>query len=173
MSYSCWCDIYRPSRKLRECNVFSRVCPSVILSRGGSSCEHCPWCIWPHCTAPHPLELGPPHQPIHVQTWSPLLVTPGSHHWRPVQTSSLEDIPPSPVLPSGGHRSMCGWEVGSTHPTATELDMKTQSQVEEKNTGEDALTTNRCKNKSKKDGHWEAFTRVVNSKSRRRNFSFW
>ena len=33
----------------------------------------------------------------------PLLLASGGHHWRPVQTCSLEDLPPpSPPLTSGG-----------------------------------------------------------------------
>ena len=40
---------YRPPTKLREGNVFSRVCVSVILSTGDwVSCNHYPWYIWPH-----------------------------------------------------------------------------------------------------------------------------
>ena len=38
---------------------------------------------------------------------TPLLLTSGGHHWRPVQTCSLKDLPPPVRTPSGGHRS--GW----------------------------------------------------------------
>ena len=61
-----------------------------------------PWCIGTHCTDPCPspaLYMGPqgPSLPL-------LLVTSGSHHWRPVQTCSLQYSPP--VLTSGGRWSM-------------------------------------------------------------------
>ena len=49
--------------------------------------------------------------PLDIHT--PSLVTSGDHHWRPVQTCSLEDIPPSPhtlLTPTGGHR------IGGMHP---------------------------------------------------------
>ena len=48
-----WClsfHLYRQPTKLREGNVFSRVC-----SRWGeSSCDHYSWYIWPQCTGPLP-----------------------------------------------------------------------------------------------------------------------
>ena len=59
---------YRPPAKLREGNVFTRVC----LFMGG---DHYPWCIGPHST----------ETPGHA----PLLKTSGSHQWRPVQTCML------------------------------------------------------------------------------------
>ena len=34
-------------------------------------------------------------------TYPPMLLTSGGHHWRPVQTPSLDDFPP-PVLTSSG-----------------------------------------------------------------------
>ena len=49
----------------------------------------------------------------------PQLLTTGGHHWRPVQTCSLENIPP-PVLidlPSSGHWNTYDWQAGSTHST--------------------------------------------------------
>ena len=52
---------------------------------------------------------------------TPLLVTSGCNHWRSVQTCSLDltvqGLHPRPVLTSGGHRSMHGWQAGGTHPT--------------------------------------------------------
>ena len=133
------CDIYRTCQtKLRECNAISVMSDLSVMSvhkREGVPCDHYHW------TADHPQGLAPPQQPI-----------PGhgtSLYGDPQPKSSASDIwmanigdlfkllhlrtpPPSPVLPSGSHRSMYGWEASSTHPTATKLDMKTQSQVEEK-----------------------------------------
>ena len=68
-----------------------------------------PWFIGTHCTDPCPspaLYMGPQGPPLPL-----LLVTSGSHHWRPVQTCSLQYSPP--VLTSSGRWSM----VTSTHPT--------------------------------------------------------
>ena len=75
--------------KLWEGNVFSRVC----LFTGGSLCDHYPWCIWPYYTG-----LPPPNPALWTSKMAgpgPLLVTSGGHHWRPVQTCSLEDPPPT------------------------------------------------------------------------------
>ena len=47
---------------------------------------------------------------------SPLL-TSGCHHWRPVQTCSLEDLPPPVLTSSGGHRNTYGWQAGGLYPT--------------------------------------------------------
>ena len=50
----------------------------------------------------HTLDLGYP----------PPLLTSGGHHWKPVQTCSLEKLkPPS----SDSHQNMYSWQVGSTH----------------------------------------------------------
>ena len=76
---------YLPSTKLREGNVFTRVCLSVHRDVG-SPCDHYPWCIGLYCTGP------PGHQ-----TWA--LPFPRTLDIRP------------PVLTSGGHWSTYGWAV--------------------------------------------------------------
>ena len=47
------------------------------------------------------------------------LQTSGGHHWRPVKTCSLEDLPPPPFIltSSGGYQNTYGWQAGGTHPT--------------------------------------------------------
>ena len=94
---------------------------SICHSGWGSPHDHYPWSIGPHCTRP------PRHQtwylltPVH-QTWDPppprtsdlepsmapaqppQLVTPGGHHWRPVQTCSFED-------PPGATSNGCRWSM--------------------------------------------------------------
>ena len=64
-------------------------------------------------------QLPPPSR---HQTWdtlapamTPPLVISGGHHWRPVQTCSLQDTS-LPVMTSGGW-STYGVQAGSTHPT--------------------------------------------------------
>ena len=47
----------------------------------------------------------------------PLLLISGGHHCRPVQTCSLEDLPPPVLKSSGGHQNTYGCQVGVTHPT--------------------------------------------------------
>ena len=43
-------------------------------------------------------DMGPTLPPPQHQTWDlcPLLLTSGGHHWKPVQTCSLEALAPSP-----------------------------------------------------------------------------
>ena len=48
--------------------------------------------------------------PEHQIRDSPLLVASGGHHWKLVQTYSLEDPPPPPVV-------TYDWQAGGTHPT--------------------------------------------------------
>ena len=101
-------SFYRPSTKLREGNVFSRVCP----------CDHL--MHWTSLYSPQTSDMGPP-QPCPswiYQTWIPQIGTSGGHHLRPAQTCSFEDPPCPPLLTSGGHQSTYGWQAGSTHPTA-------------------------------------------------------
>ena len=59
-----------------------------------------------------PPDIRPGHLPppphIGHHTWAPtplsILLTSGGHHWRPVQTCSLEDLmPQSALTSSGGH----------------------------------------------------------------------
>ena len=95
--------------------MFSYVSVSQSVCPQGALCDHYSWCIGTHCTRPHtrpcpppghgtleplppwdlkdplpqlsPLDMGP-------QPWPhPLLVTSWGHHWRPVQTCSLQDPP--------------------------------------------------------------------------------
>ena len=89
---------YHPPTKLRGVNVFTDVCLSFCS--GGS-----------HVTITHdaldltvhpPTDMGP-----HSTGTSPA-VTSGGHHWRPVQTCSLQNLPP-PVLTSGDYWSMYVW----------------------------------------------------------------
>ena len=108
---------YRPRTKLREGNVFTSV--SFILFMGrGSSCDHCPWCVgtWYLPLLP----IGPSPDTRHgTYNLAPLLLTSGGHHWRPVQTCSLENIPPpliSVLTSSGGHENTYSWQAGITHP---------------------------------------------------------
>ena len=96
--HSCVISKILPSsqRKLRGGNVFTGVCLSV--HRGGSPCNHYPWCIGPHCTGPpdppghqtldqpQTSGVGPPAM---ARPWRLLLVTCGGDHWRPVNTCSF------------------------------------------------------------------------------------
>ena len=95
-------NIYRPPKELSEGNVFSHVCLSVCLSHKEShvaithdaldlTVQPSPalapallFQTWDPQPRPHPSYIGP----------HPLLVTSGGHHWRPVQTCSLEDPTP-------------------------------------------------------------------------------
>ena len=66
----------------------------------------------------------PPPAPVRIWTPdtelpNPLLVKSGGHHWRPVQTCSLED---PPVLTSGGH-STYGWQAAGMHSTGMLLQL--------------------------------------------------
>ena len=46
----------------------------------------------------YPPDIKPDEPTLPPQ---PLLLTSGGHHWKPVQTCSLEDLPPP--TPSGDH----------------------------------------------------------------------
>ena len=99
---------YRPATELRECNVFSRVCPS-FFPRGETfhvTITHDAFDftvqgpqLWPHSSH---LEMR--HgTPQHIRPETPLapapalptalLVTSGGDHWRPVQTRSFGILP--------------------------------------------------------------------------------
>ena len=70
-----------------------------------------------HWTSPsHPFwDTGIPDDPGPSRV--PMLLTSGSHHWKPIQPCSLDDpIPPLLLTPSG-HWSTYGWQAGGTHPT--------------------------------------------------------
>ena len=50
--------------------------------------------------------------------YPPPLLTSGSHHWKPVQTCSVEDNLSPPVLTPSGSRCKVGkWQAGGIHPT--------------------------------------------------------
>ena len=93
-------------------------CLSFYLGKGG-----------PHVTIIHDA-LGHSYpQAPRYQTWNlhlplspdmgptPLLLTSGGHHWRPVQTCLLENIAQLVLTPSDNHRNMYCWQAVSTHPT--------------------------------------------------------
>ena len=105
---------------LWEGNVFSHV--SVILSvhrGGGFPCDHYPWCLGPHYTGspwPWPWLKYTFSAPLDIRPGTscpsptPLLLTSGGHHWRPVQTCSPEIPIPSGVTSGGGHWSTYGFK---------------------------------------------------------------
>ena len=45
-----------------------------------------------------------------------MLLTSGGHHWRHVQSCSLEALPPASTS-NGGHRNTYAWQEAGTHPT--------------------------------------------------------
>ena len=53
----CLPNIYRPTTKLGEGNVFSRVCLSIHV---GVPCDHYPWCTGLHHTWPSQALASPP-----------------------------------------------------------------------------------------------------------------
>ena len=98
---------YRPQTKLREGNVFTGVCLFTGAGREGRYIT----CIMHHgigrvgyplpTCASHlgtypPLVPPPPRHQTWGTTPSLLLLTSGGHHWRHVQTCSLEDLTPHP-----------------------------------------------------------------------------
>ena len=93
--YSSFLYYSRP-RKLLEGNV-SLV--SVCLFTGESPCDHCPWCIGPHCTAPNPVPQPDPPQDIKHGDPSPTSPSPSPP---PRHQAGLS---PAPILlvTSGGH----------------------------------------------------------------------
>ena len=89
------CRQFLPSaNELRKGNVFTVVCLSVHRGRW-SPCHHYPWCICPHCTGSL-LALDPSRNGTWGPPGLPQLVTSGDHHWRPVQTCSLDLTVQSP-----------------------------------------------------------------------------
>ena len=100
---------YGRQTKFGEGNVFTGIC---CLFGGGI------------VTSNASLDRSHGRVPPDMRTWVPSpppLLTSGGHHWRPVQTCSLEGIPtpfPSMVLtPCGSHWNMYGWLADGTHPT--------------------------------------------------------
>ena len=89
--WTSYCNNHPPT-ELREGNLFIHVCPSVC--QGGGPCVTITIPIAGHQT------WNPPPKP-----WPPLLVISGGHHWKPLQTCSLEVRPP--VLTSGGDTKAC------------------------------------------------------------------
>ena len=118
---------YRPPTRLREGNVFSRVCHSVHRGGGGSPCDithgALDLTVQPTGLGLSPLQTwDPPSPPPDMgppRPWPPL-VTSGDHHWRPGQTCSLDltvQSPPPILISSGLHRSTYGWQAAGWHPT--------------------------------------------------------
>ena len=101
--------MYRLPRELREGIVFSH------FVHRGVPCDHYLWCIGPHCTDPH---SG--HGTSLDWTSTPLLMTSGGHHWRPVQTCSLQE-PPLPTATGTDIWSLLKYvrlvQAGRTHST--------------------------------------------------------
>ena len=87
--------------KLREGNVFSRVCLSFCPR--WSLYDHYPWCIGPHFTGT-------------AYSWHRVAIT--GDLFKLVHWTSLYNLPTPPVLTSGGHWNTYGWQAGSAHPTA-------------------------------------------------------
>ena len=75
-SHSAFVSHILPPAKLREGNVFTGAFHSVCW-RG------------PRVTITHDV-LGPTRPTPHT---GPLLLTSGGHHWKPIQTCSLEELP--------------------------------------------------------------------------------
>ena len=68
-----------------------------------------------HTPSPSPIpsrDIGPQDLPGHGR--GTLQVAPGGHHWRPVQTCSLQD--PSPFFPTSCE-ARPSVQTGGTHPT--------------------------------------------------------
>ena len=130
---------YYPLKKLREGNLFSHLVQQV------SPCDHHLWFIGPHCSGPlTPFWTwwlsSPQPTASRYRTWDPPTptwdwlppdmrhTTPActpywwhlstGHHWRPVQTCSLDlTVHSSTVVPHPLTRSKYGWQAGGTHPT--------------------------------------------------------
>ena len=102
---------YCPQMKFREGNVLTGVCLSFCSV--GTPCDHYPsghgtWVthqyqIWGLLQIP---DIGP---------IPPLLIS-GGHHWRPVQSCSLEVWPPIVLTSSVGQQNIYDWQVGGMHP---------------------------------------------------------
>ena len=65
---------YYPPMKLREGNVFSRVCLSICPQGEGVVCDHYPWCIGLNCSRPLPIvDMG-----LHCERLLPLYRLPSA-----------------------------------------------------------------------------------------------
>ena len=89
----------------RSCGkvIFSRTCVCHSVQVEGR--VHYPWCIWKYEYSP-----GTRHG-----TYPPLLLlTSGGHHWRPVQSCSLENLSrlPTVLTSSGGRQNTFGLASG-------------------------------------------------------------
>ena len=87
--------VYRPPMKLREGNVFMRVC----LSTGGVPYDHYPWYIGLQYTGPP----APPSTHGTLPTWEILLQPPASYQWHLVANTTdqfklVQFRAPPPVL---------------------------------------------------------------------------
>ena len=103
----------------REGNVFIQVC----LSTGGSNMTIIQDALDPPSPVPStrygtfldrdtPASRHGPHW-----TGTPLLVTYGGHHWRPVQTCSLQDCSPTSAFIWWPLKYVRSAQAGGTHPT--------------------------------------------------------
>ena len=115
---------YRLPTKLQEGNIFSRICHSAQVAGGPHvTITMMHWTSLYRLPGPGPLldirYMAPSPVPstsdIDPPGPGPLLMTSGGHHWRPVQTCSLED-PPTGTDIKLRHQSMYSWQAGSTHP---------------------------------------------------------
>ena len=104
---------YRPPTKLREYNVFSRVCLSV---RWGGSPVTDPWCIGLHCSGlpRHGTLVYMPPIPSPPRTWDLTVQEPPANDiwWPslgPVQPFSLQDTS-LPTVADIKH-GLCTWAV--------------------------------------------------------------
>ena len=106
------------ARQLPEGNVFRSVC---LFTEGERE-------VTSHTWDRPPGSVPPPASwtwDLHTLPFlSYLLMTSDGYQRRPVQTGSLEDLPPSPtspslmvLTPSGGHQNMYGWQAGGMLPT--------------------------------------------------------
>ena len=82
-----------------------------------------------YCTSPNrdpghgtSMYIDPPPYPGTIRHGTSLyrdtmLVISGGQDWRPVQTCSLQELPPPVVLTSGSYWSTYDWHAGGAHPT--------------------------------------------------------
>ena len=93
--------------KLREGNVFTGVCPSVIMSTGGGGVgtSHTSWDR--SYGYPPILDIrSPPHY------WHLMVII-----RNPFKLVHLRPYPPPVLTSSGGHWNTYSWQAGSMHPT--------------------------------------------------------
>ena len=101
-------------------------------------CDNYLWCFGSHCTGPQPPHdrhetyfLIPSFSPLPMGSspspcyWHlvvingdmvPLLLASSGHHWRAIQTCSLEDLPQLVIASGSGHQNRYDLQARSTHP---------------------------------------------------------